>query len=82
MPDRILPRLIFIFPFLIKVGEEEHQTWIMDDFSIYDKEHHLINLESKLIESKNVQLKISGTVKGVDEKTKIPILDAGPIDSW
>ena len=64
------------------VGEEEHQTWIMDDFSIYDKENHLINLESKLIESKSVQLKISGTVKGVDGTTQIPILNAGPIKEW
>ena len=66
-------------------GDQLHDFYI-DDFSIYDKNDHLIHLDSDLIKKK-VEIKFSGKLKpffsfNEDQETTIPIIDCGPIRQW
>ena len=54
----------------------------MSDFAIYDVNNHLIPLDSGLIESKRVNLFISGVARGVGDEKSLPIFKAGPMVNW
>ena len=61
---------------------DDNQTWKMSDFAIYDINNHLIPLDSGLIESKRVNLFISGVARGVGDEKSLAILKAGPMINW
>ena len=66
----------------VEGGEGELPDFLLNEFSFYDKEGHMVALDANLIES-GKEIKFSGIVKSeFIEDAGLAILDAGPIKEW
>ena len=66
----------------VEGAEGELPDFLLNEFSFYDKEGHMVALDANLIES-GKEIKFSGIVKSeFIEHDGLAILDAGPIKEW
>ncbi|CAB4065192.1 DNMT1 [Lepeophtheirus salmonis] len=70
----------------VDLGDDHLPQFRITSFSFYDRENHLVSLDSGIIE-KNEELYMSGYLKIItcddpSEKEGIPVYDIGPIRQW
>ena len=64
------------------MDDDQLPDYLLNEFSFYDKEGHLVALDANLVE-KGKEIRFSGVVKSdFKDNPGIPVLNAGPITGW
>jgi hypothetical protein len=72
------------------LDDDEEQQFTLFDFSLYDDQGHLVQLDSELIE-KGKKVRFAGRVQGVFSTTTsedksapdgVQVYDCGPVEGW
>ena len=64
------------------MDNDQLPDFVLNDFSFYDKERHLVALDANLVEE-GKEIRFSGVIKSdFKDNSGIPVLNGGPITGW